>query len=142
MIVFDTNVISELMKRQPNPNVVAWVAAQPNQDLFVTSVTKAEILYGIAVLPDGRRKITLADVAQRILSEVFSGRVLVFDEAAAGHYAGIAATRRRAGLSIDVFDVQIAAMALAIGADAVATRNVTDFEGCGIGIIDPWTVTA
>jgi len=139
VIVLDTNVISELMKGQPNAAVVAWVAAKPSQSLFVTSVSRAEVLYGIALLPEGRRKAGLANVAQRIFSEVFAGRSLVFDEAAAGYYAAIAAARRRAGLKIGVLDVQIAAMARALGADSVATRNISDFESSGLGIINPWT---
>jgi predicted nucleic acid-binding protein len=137
VILLDTNVISELMRPRPDTAALAWMARQSRLDIYTTSITKAEIFYGIAVLPEGRRKTSLASDAQRMFAEDFGGRVLPFDEDAAAHFAEIAAGRRRAGMSLDVPDMQIAAIALATGA-AVATRNVGDFEGSGVAIIDPW----
>ena len=140
MIVLDTNVVSELMRPQPSAAVAAWVARQPLQSVFTTSITRAEILYGIAVMPDGRRKTALAAGAERMFREYFAGRSLGFGDAAAVYYAAILSSRRRAGRPIVPLDAQIAAIALAAGA-ALATRNVGDFTGCGLEVIDPWTVS-
>ena len=137
MIVLDTSIISELMRPQPHAAVLAWVAAQPRASLYTTSVTKAEILYGIAVLSEGRRRSALARAAEAMFTEDLAGHVLPFDANAAGHYATILAARRRAGSPIEAFDAQIAATALAAGAK-VATRDVKGFEGCGLVLIDPW----
>jgi len=137
VIVLDTNVISELMKANPNPVVQVWVAAQPRETLFTTSVTKAEILFGIAALPEGRRRTGLAEAAEALFSEDLEGRVLPFDEAAAVYYAEIVAARRRAGSPMEAFDAQIAATAIVAGA-AVATRDIDGFLDCGLMLIDPW----
>jgi len=137
MILLDTNVISEMMRPQPEEVALAWIARQLSRDIYTTSITKAEIFYGIALLPDGRRKRSLVFDAQRMFIEDFGGRILPFDEDAATHFAEIAAGRRRAGAPLDVPDMQIAAIASVNGA-AVATRNVADFEGCGVAIINPW----
>jgi toxin FitB len=139
MILLDTNVISELMRPQPDAVAWAWLGRQPHRDIYTTSITKAEIFYGIALLPEGRRKTSLAAESQRMFAENFAGRVLPFDEDAAVHFATIAAERRRRGMIFDVPDMQIAAVALAAGA-AVATRNVGDFEGSGVEIVNPWIV--
>lgn len=106
MIVLDTNVLSELMRSQPAAAVFAWVAAQPRAALYTTSVNKAEILYGIAALPDGRRRAALATAADAMFTDDFASRVLPFDEDAAVHYAEIVAARRREGRPIEVFDAQ------------------------------------
>jgi predicted nucleic acid-binding protein len=137
MIVLDTNVISELMRSTPHPAVIAWVAGQSRHAIYTTSITKAEILFGIGLLPMGRRQVALATVAEGVFGEEFSGRILPFDGAAAGHYAEIVVSRRRAGLPIEALDAQIAAVARACGA-AIATRDTADFEGCGVAVIDPW----
>lgn len=137
MIVLDTNVISELMRARPNETVFAWVSGQPRTTLYTTSVNKAEILFGIAALPAGRRRAVLADAAEAMFSNEFLDRVLPFDGAAAVHYATIVTARRRAGNPIDAFDAQIAATAVAFGAD-VATRDVEGFSGCGVAVINPW----
>lgn len=140
MIVLDTNVISELMKAHPAAALFAWVEAQPAPQLFTTSVCKAEILYGIAALPPGRRRSALKAAAQAMFAEDFAERVLPFEAAAAEHYAEIVAVRRRAGRPIEGFDAQIAATALAFGAD-IATRDIGGFAGCGVNLIDPWSVS-
>jgi toxin FitB len=137
VIVLDTNVVSELMNRRPAPAVVAWAAGQSRSELFTTSLTKAEILYGIALLPPGRRKAGLAEGAERIFAVSFADRVLPFDAAAAAHYAELTVTRRHIGRPMTPFDGLIAAIAVASGA-AVATRDVAGFEGCGVSIINPW----
>lgn len=141
MIVLDTNVISELMRPRPAPAVVAWVAARPRSTLYTTSITRAEILYGIAAMPAGRRRDAFAAVVAAIFAEEFSGRVLPFDGAAAEHYARIVATRRAAGAPIEALDALIAATAAAAGF-AVATRDVGGFRNCGIEVLDPWRAAA
>jgi predicted nucleic acid-binding protein len=137
MFVLDTNVISELMRPTPDPKVFAWTAAQLRSELFTTSITRAEILYGIAVLPAGKRRDALTDAATAMFDEDLSGRILSFDAAAAAHYAEIATHRRRSGTPIDAFDALIAATALAAGA-AIVTRDTDGFSGCGITVINPW----
>jgi predicted nucleic acid-binding protein len=140
MIVLDTNVIAELMRARPHPGVFAWVAAQPRALLYTTHINQAEILYGIAALPEGRRRTALAKAAQAIFSEDFSGRILSFGAAAASRYPDIVMARRRAGNPIEGFDALIAATALASGA-SVATRDTSGFVGCGLTLVDPWTAT-
>jgi predicted nucleic acid-binding protein len=140
VIVLDTNVISELMRPNPHPAVVAWVAAHPNTQLYTTSVNKAEILYGIVALPDSRRRAALIAAAEAMFAEELAGRVLPFNDVAADHYAEIVTARRRAGRPIEAFDALIAATALAAGAN-LATRDVGGFEGLGLPLIDPWTAS-
>jgi predicted nucleic acid-binding protein len=137
MIVLDTNVLSELMRPQPHPAVVDWVAAQPRASLYTASVSKAEILHGIAALPEGRRRAAMAAAAEAMFTDDLAGRVLSFDAAAAVHYAEIVMARRRIGRPIEAFDAQIAATALVAGA-GVATRDIGGFDGCGLAIVDPW----
>ena len=137
MIVLDTNVISELMRAQPHPNVLAWMQSQPRALLYTTRINQAEVLYGIAALPEGRRRAGLAAAADAMFAEDFVDRILPFGAAAAAHYAGIVLARRRAGNPIEGFDALIAAIALAAGAD-VATRDISGFAGCGLNLIDPW----
>jgi len=112
-------------------------AKQQRTSLFTTTVTQGEVLYGIRLLADGKRRRSLWDAAKRIFTEDFSGQVLSFDSDAADMYAGIAASRRMAGKPISQFDAMIAAMARSRGA-SLATRNVKGFEDCGIELIDPW----
>jgi predicted nucleic acid-binding protein len=135
VIILDTNVISELMRSRPNPTVVAWSAVQPRSLLCTTSINKAEIFYGVAALPEGRRRRGLAAAAEAMFSEDFAGRVLPFDEVAAAHYADIVAARRRSGTPIEALDAQIAAIVVAAGAD-IATRDVAGFAGCGVAVIN------
>lgn len=137
MIVLDTNVLSELMRFAPEPSVTNWVATQSAADLFVTTITQAEILHGVLLLPRGRRRDAIEAAADAMFEEDFAGRILTFSSLAAQAYAEIAVARRHSGRPISQFDAQIAAIAKSAGAD-VATRNVPDFGGCGIKVIDPW----
>jgi toxin FitB len=137
VIIVDTNVLLELMKREPMPGVEQWLAAQSPASLFTTSVTKAEVLYGVALLPAGERRDAFEEAVAAMFEEDFDGRVLPFDGAAAYDYAIIASQRRQAGKPISQFDAQIAAIARSRGA-VVATRNVSDFEDCGIEVHSPW----
>lgn len=138
MIVLDTNVLSELMRPRPDPTVESWLADQPGASVFISAITEAELRYGIALLPGGKRQATLSTILQAMLSEDFDGRILPFDSPAAAAFAEIAADRRRAGKPISQADAQIAAIARSRGA-ALATRNVADFQECGIEIINPWS---
>jgi toxin FitB len=137
VIVLDTNVLSELMRSAPEATVTHWVAAQSAADLFVTTVTQAEILHGVRLLPRGRRREAIEAAAEAMFDEDFAGRILPFSSLAAHAYAEIAVARRQSGRPIAQFDAQIAAIARSTGA-AVATRNLADFEGCGIRVINPW----
>lgn len=137
MIVLDTNVLSELLRPAPEALVLAWLEQQPPVSVFTSAVTQGEILYGIRLLPDSKRRGKLWDAAVTIFNEDFAGRILSFDSDAAVAYAEISAARRAAGRPISQFDATIAAIARSHGA-SLATRNVNDFEGCGIEVIDPW----
>jgi toxin FitB len=137
MILLDTNVVSELMKASPAPSVLGWIDATRGASQFISSVTEAEILYGIALLPEGKRRDALANAARVAFETHFHGRILPFDSEAAKAFAALAAGRRRAGLPISMADAQIAAIARSRGA-VLATRNGPDFEGCGVELINPW----
>lgn len=137
MIVLDTNVVSEQIHPRGSLVVRQWVAAQPITNLFTTSITQAEILYGIALLPSGKRQTELSQTAQLMFAEDFSGRILPFDEAAAIAFARIAAERRQMGKPISQADAQIASICYTRQATLPA-RNVSDFEECRIAIVNPW----
>jgi predicted nucleic acid-binding protein len=137
MRLLDTNVVSELMKAAPDSGVLAWIDGLSRTDLFVASVTQAELLYGVALLPPGRRRDSIARAVDAVFADLFRERILPFDSAAASAYADIGAIRRRAGRPISAFDAAIAAVARSRGA-TLATRNSADFEGCGVDVIDPW----
>ncbi|NQD92365.1 type II toxin-antitoxin system VapC family toxin [Pseudomonas sp. CrR25] len=137
MILLDTNVLSELMRAKPDPQVLAWVDAQPASELVICSITVAEILYGIARMPDGKRKQTLLDLASAMFDEDFAGNILPFDAAAAVHYAEVAAESEARGRVVDMADSQIAAIARLHEAQ-VATRNVRHFEALGVELVNPW----
>jgi hypothetical protein len=137
MIVLDTNVVSEFMRPAPSAAVERWMSAVPAAGIFISAVTEAELRYGMALLPTGRRQRQLIAQAEAMLAEDFAGRILPFDSSAAVAFARIAAARRLAGRPISQSDAQIAAIAASRGA-ALATRNVADFGDCGINVIDPW----
>jgi predicted nucleic acid-binding protein len=137
MILLDTNILSELMRPAPEAAVEQWLADQPEASVFISSITEAELRYGAKIMPPGKRQAALATQIEGVIAEDFSGRILPFDSPAAVAFADIAAQRRQAGRPISQADAQIAAIARSRGA-AIATRNVSDFEGCDIKIIDPW----
>jgi predicted nucleic acid-binding protein len=137
MIVLDTNIVSELMRPAAVPGVVRWVAARPASTLYTTSITVAEILYGVELLPRGKRRDLLRAAALGMFDEEFAGRIAPFNDESARAYAELAVERRRLGRPISHFDAQIAAIVRATGA-TLATRNVVDFADCGIEIVDPW----
>ena len=138
MIVLDTNVVSEMMRPSPSTVVHNWMARQIRSNLYLSAITEAELRYGVELLPHGRRRDRLQSLTEMMLREDFAGRILPYDSAAAQAYAVIAATRRFAGMPVKYADCQIAAIARSRGW-SVATRNVRDFEGCGVDVIDPWS---
>jgi hypothetical protein len=142
VIVLDTNVISELIRATPSPVVHAWARAQDPDAIYTTAICEAELLFGVAVLAEGHRRATLARAVETILGTVLGGRVLPFDRAAARIYGDLAADSIRAGQPVGIADLQIAAIARARSADAIATRNTAHFANCGIAIVDPWTASA
>src|SRR5262245_57224653 len=127
MIILDTNVISEMMRPAPAPQVENWFAVNPASSLFTTALSQAEILYGLALLPAGKRQKSLHAAAQAMFDEELAGRILPFDSDAALIYPELAAARRKAGKPISQIDAQIAAIARSRGA-AVATRDGGDFS--------------
>jgi predicted nucleic acid-binding protein len=137
MIILDTNVISEMIAVAPSVAVEAWLSIQPGETVFTTTITQAELLYGLRRLPPGRRRSELEAAILPILLQDFAGRILPFDSAAADAFATIAAARGKAGRPIAQSDAQIAAIAVSRGA-ALATRNVDDFLDVGAVVIDPW----
>jgi predicted nucleic acid-binding protein len=128
VIVLDTNVLSELVRERPDARVLAWLDDKPVAEIATTAVTTAEMLYGVARLPSGRRKAELEQAVRAMIDEDFRDRV---------EYALVVAGRDRLGRPISVSDAQIAAICRARGA-ALATRNTKDFEDTGIELIDPW----
>jgi len=141
MIILDTNVVSEAMHVSPSASVIRWLSqGRSSDELFLTSIAVAEILYGIEVLPRGKRREKLLAEAEAMFREDFPGRILPFDEDAAHAFAEIAAARRSQGRPIAEFDAQIAAIARSRRA-TLATRNTQDFEGCGVRLENPWQAT-
>ena len=137
MIILDTNVLSELMKSKPDKSVVHWIGKHQATSLFITTLTQAEILYGLEILAAGKRRTALKKAAKSMFELDFAGRILPFDTDAAQLFATIAANRKTIGRPISQIDAQIAAIACSHQA-SLATRNVDDFEECGIDIINPW----
>lgn len=135
--LLDTNVLSELLRAQPDDRVLRWFAQQHAEALFVSAITQAEMLYGAALLPRGRRRTQLEQQLQAMFDEEFERRVLPFDGQAAVAYAALVPVRRSAGRPISQFDAQIAAIAVTHRATLV-TRNVEDFDGCGLSVVNPW----
>lgn len=140
MIVLDTNVVSELMRAQPDAAVLRWMDAQLPSTLWLNSVVVSELLYGVAKLPKGKRKTQLIAAVAAMVDEDFAGRVLSFDVDAAAEYASLVVMRENTGLSVSMADAQIAAICLSQDA-TLATRNTKHFEGLGLTLINPWRHT-
>lgn len=138
MIILDTNVLSEAFKPSPSKAVLRWLAAQEPLDVFITAITEAELLYGIEVLPGGKRRNVLHAAIEKVFAEEFLGRILPFDEDAAHAFSKIAAGREAVGRPISQSDAMIAAIARSRRM-AVATRNTGDFEHCGLRVVNPWS---
>ena len=137
MFAIDTNVASELMRPEPTPAVAAWIAERDAREMYLTAVSEAELRYGVAIMPVGKRRNALEAAMTRWLDLGFRERVLPFDSAAARAYAEIAADRRDAGRPIGEADCQIAAICWSRGAFLV-TRNVRDFRDTGVDVVNPW----
>ena len=137
MILLDTNVVSELMRPVSDRAVERWIDGQIAETLFLPSVSLAELLVGIAVMPPGKRRDSLALLLDEIVERVLDGRVLAFDEKAARAYAPLLARTRRKGQAISTPDGQIAAIALVHGY-TVATRDTSPFEAAGVRVVNPW----
>jgi toxin FitB len=137
MIILDTNVVSELMRPAPSPAIPKSLSSYSAEELHTTSITLAEILYGIEVLPAGKRKRDLLAGAERLFQFVLEGRILSFDEPAAQRFSQISADRRKRGRPISELDAQIAAIVRVHNA-TLATRNTADFDGCGVRLVNPW----
>lgn len=138
MILLDTNVLSEAMRLEPSAIVLNWLDAQPTDQIWVSSISRAEIFLGIALLPEGKRRKALHDAALAMFTEDFYHPCLAFDALAADSYADVVTQRRQQGRPISVEDAQIAAIACAHRMK-LATRNTSDFTGImGLEIIDPW----
>ncbi len=138
MILLDTNVVSEVMRLRPDPAVITWLDRQGEAEIWVTSITVLEILTGIELLSEGRRRSILSADFEGLLETDIQSRVLVFDTDAARLAASITAARRRAGRPGELCDTMIAGIAAATGA-ALATRNTRHFDDLSITLIDPWT---
>jgi hypothetical protein len=137
VILLDTNVLSALMQREPDQTVVAWLDEQPSESIWITSITVFEVRMGLELLATGRRRSQLEQKLDRLLVEDLDGRVQLFDRAAADAAGTIAASRQRAGRTVEIRDVQIAGIASARKA-TLATRNVRHFEGLDIRLVSPW----
>jgi len=137
MIILDTNVVSELVRPVPSVHVVRWIASQPALLLYTTSITQAEMMYGMEILTKGKKKKPLETALSGMFEEDFRDRVLGFDSGCTKFYAEIASARKTLGHPISQFDAQIAAIARARKAP-LATRNTADFADCGLKLINPW----
>lgn len=138
MILLDTNVLSALMQRTPDPTVIAWLDGQPAESIWTTAITVFEIRFGLENLAQGRRRKRLEDSFRLMIEEDLEGRVLPFDSVAAEAAGEIAAAQRRRGRPVDMRDIQIAGIAAARKA-TLATRNTRHFEMTGLTLVDPWS---
>lgn len=139
MILVDTNVISEPLRKSPEARVIEWIDAQPLETLYLSAITVAELRFGVASLPAGKRRDGLHDSLETRVLPLFAGRVLAFDLAASQTYAELMAKARAAGLVIGAADGYIAATAAANGM-MVATRDTAPFEVAGVPVINPWRI--
>ena len=137
MIILDTNVLSELMRRVPDSAVLAWLDRQPPLSIWITSITLFECQFGLALMPTGRRRQALETSFAALLAEDLDKRVLAFDAEAAAQAATLAAQRQLAGRPVDIRDTQIAGIAQSRRA-TVATRNLKHFEGLSVPVVNPW----
>lgn len=137
MIILDANVLSALMQKAPERSVIDWLDRQPAESVWITSITLFEGRFGLALLPNGRRRRALEAAFEQLLIEDLEGRVLDFDRAAADAAANLAAERQRAGRTVDIRDTQIAGIVLARRAK-LATRNIKHFADLGVAVINPW----
>ena len=137
MTILDTNVLSELMKATPAPTVLAWMSLHPTDDLFISTISMAEIWFGVELLPKGKRRDGLLREVEVTFARDFAGRILAFDEGAARMFGSIVASRRLQGRPIGIADGQIAAIAR-YRQSTLATRDTGDFEGCGVRLVNPW----
>jgi predicted nucleic acid-binding protein len=137
VIVLDTNVVAEPMKPRGDPAVLDWLDRQASETLYLTAISLSELLVGIQIMPEGRRRKGLSSALSEVLNALFESRILAFDHTAAAGYATLVASARRKGRVISMADAQIAAIALAHGF-AVATRDTEPFAAAGLSVIDPW----
>ena len=137
MIILDTNVVSEWMRVDPDPQVLAWLDRQAPQSIWISSITLFEARFGLALLAEGRRRTNLTLAFETFLRDDLENRVLPFDSEAAAQSALLAAARQRAGRPVDIRDTQIAGIALACRG-SLATRNVRHFEGLSVPVLNPW----
>jgi predicted nucleic acid-binding protein len=137
VIILDTDVVSALMRAEPDAAVVGWLDRQPAESIWTTAITAFEVRFGIALLATGRRRQQLEAAFDRALAEDFQGRVLPFDQDAALEAAAVAAERQRVGRPVDLRDTQIAGIAVARRA-TVATRNLRHFQGLAVAVVNPW----
>lgn len=137
MIVFDTNVISEVLRPVPEPAVLDWLRSVPRREIWTCTVVLAELFSGVDLMPSGKRQQLLREKMEQLVPTLFMNQILVFDLLAARAYGPILAARHAMGRPIDEIDAQIAAIAKVHGA-ALATRNIRDFEHCGIPLVNPW----
>jgi predicted nucleic acid-binding protein len=137
MILLDTNVISEVMKTRPEPQVMAWIDSKDPDELATCTIVLAELLSGLDLMPVGSRQRRLREKAEYMFSALFANRVFDFDVSAARMFGTVLGIRTSMGRPIDDMDALIGATALSNGA-TLATRNISDFEHCGIPLINPW----
>jgi predicted nucleic acid-binding protein len=137
VIVIDTNVISEVMKPSPSLAVLEWLNQQNSNSLFVSTITLGEIEYGLRILPAGKRRHDLKERFEQFMFQAFRQRILVFDEAASRSYGEVMGHRKELGSPMSIPDGQIAAIARSKGF-AIATRNTSDFEECGVDLFNPF----
>ena len=136
MLILDTNMLSEMMRPEPERKVADWIVRQPSNELFTAAMCQAEILSGLAAMPSGRCRADLEEAARAMFAEDFDGRILPFDTEAAATYAEVFAGRRKVGEPSGTIDLMLAVIARTYGA-SVVTRNVADFEGVGVAIVNP-----
>ena len=140
MIVLDTNVISEVLRPAPEPGVLAWLRSIPRREIWICTVVLAELFSGVDLMPDGKRQRLLREKMEQLVPTLFMNQVLLFDLSAARAYGPILVARQARGRPIDEIDAQIAATAKVHSA-TLATRNIRDFENCGVTLFNPWVTS-